>query len=437
MRYAGQSWWEPPVPIPNTEVKPPNVFGCTGRREGLGSLGSWRPLHLRKKYIYLHILHECYLVNAVIPVGQIFGTGNDLNSILFNVLYLVAFFIIILFFNQRMQIWTYQRNVEKATQRLQELADKSKEQALNSIKPFTEANADIRAKVTGFLDFFTIEPVDRDPYGVLTRLDHILDTRYDRLREFVRQIAPKAGSSDTANTEDVLEVAMALNYVFKIVRHYLILGKKTKSLMIFVQLDMQLPLLMKTAEAYFTAQKGMSEGKPWGDGLGPLVASKLMYGGAVKPISQEVVYAEVDISNRKAIILKAEGPGGVVGKPGEAVKELVEGRKGKIARIIMIDAAGKLEGETTGEVVEGIGAAIGDPGPEKYKIEEAATKYNIPIDAIICKMDIDEALTTMKKEVAEASDKIVERIRTSIVERTKEGDVVIVAGIGNTMGVAQ
>ncbi len=377
------------------------------------------------------------MVNAVIPVGQIFGTGNDLNSILFNVLYLVAFFIIILFFNQRMQIWTYQRNVEKATQRLQELADKSKEQALNSIKPFTEANADIRAKVTGFLDFFTIEPVDRDPYGVLTRLDHILDTRHDRLREFVRQIAPKAGSSDTANTEDVLEVAMALNYVFKIVRHYLILGKKTKSLMIFVQLDMQLPLLMKTAEAYFTAQKGMSEGKPWGDGLGPLVASKLMYGGAVKPISQEVVYAEVDISNRKAIILKAEGPGGVVGKPGEAVKELVEGRKGKIARIIMIDAAGKLEGETTGEVVEGIGAAIGDPGPEKYKIEEAATKYNIPIDAIICKMDIDEALTTMKKEVAEASDKIVERIRTSIVERTKEGDVVIVAGIGNTMGVAQ
>ena len=230
---------------------------------------------------------------------------------------------------------------------------------------------------------------------------------------------------------------MCIRDSFKIVRHYLILGKKTKSLMIFVQLDMQLPLLMKTAEAYFTAQKGMSEGKPWGDGLGPLVASKLMYGGAVKPISQEVVYAEVDISNRKAIILKAEGPGGVVGKPGEAVKELVEGRKGKIARIIMIDAAGKLEGETTSEVVEGIGAAIGDPGPEKYKIEEAATKYNIPIDAIICKMDIDEALTTMKKEVAEASDKIVERIRTSIVERTKEGDVVIVAGIGNTMGVAQ
>jgi hypothetical protein len=103
----------------------------------------------------------------------------------------------------------------------------------------------------------------------------------------------------------------------------------------------------------------------------------------------------------------------------------------------MIDAAAKLEGETTGEVVEGIGAAIGDPGPEKYKIEEAATKYNIPIDAIICKMDLDEALTTMKKEVAEASDVIIDKIKAAITERTKEGDVVIIAGIGNTMGVAQ
>jgi hypothetical protein len=162
-----------------------------------------------------------------------------------------------------------------------------------------------------------------------------------------------------------------------------------------------------------------------------------MYGSVSKPISQEVVYSEVDISGRKALVLKAEGPGGVVGKPGEAVKELVEDRKGKVARIIMIDAASKLEGETTGEVVEGIGAAIGDPGPEKYKIEEAATKYDIPIDAIICKMDLDEALTTMKKEISEASDTIVDKIKATITERTKEGDVVIIAGIGNTMGVAQ
>ena len=136
-------------------------------------------------------------------------------------------------------------------------------------------------------------------------------------------------------------------------------------------------------------------------------------------------------------MLKAEGPGSSVGKPGEAVARLVEQYGGKIARIIMVDAASKLEGEKTGDVVEGVGAAIGDPGPEKYKIEEAAVKWGIPIDAIIVKMGLDEALSTMKKEIVDAADEVVERIKKIVAERVKEGEVVIVAGIGNTIGIGQ
>jgi len=374
----------------------------------------------------------------VVTAGQgLFSLGNDMTSIIVNIVWMVLFFAVILLFNQRMQIWSYQRNAEKATQRLQFLADKSREDALNSVKQFAQENVDIRSQVTGFLDFFSIDPVDRDPFGVLGRLEHLLDNRRDRFKAFVSQIAPKAGKTDAANTEDILEAAMALTFIFKVVRHYLLLGKKTKSLMIFVQLDMQLPMIMKMAEAYYNAQKAFSAGKPIGDGLGALVASKLMLGQPKKQIAEDVVYAEVDLSNRKVVILKAEGPGGVVGKPGEAVKQLVENLGGKVARIFMIDAAAKLEGENTGEVVEGVGAAIGDPGPEKFKIEDVATKYKIPMDAIICKMDLDEALTTIRKEVVEASDVIVEKIKKAILERTKEGDVVIVAGIGNTIGVGQ
>lgn len=371
-------------------------------------------------------------------MGQgLFSFGDDMTSMLVNIVWMVLFFAIILIFNQRMQIWTYQRNVEKATHRLQFLSEKSREDALNSVKQFAQENVDIRSQVTGFLDFFWIEPVDRDPFGVLGRLEHMLDNRRDRFKAFISQIAPKAGKIDAANMEDILEGAMSLNFIFKVVRHYLLLGKKTKSLMIFVQLDMQLPMIMKLAEAYYKWQKAFSMGKPVGDGLGALVASKLMLGQPKKQIAEDVVYAETDLSNRKIIVLKAEGPGGVVGKPGEAVKQLVENLGGKVARIFMIDAAAKLEGENTGEVVEGIGAAIGDPGPEKFKIEDVATKYKIPVDAIICKMDLDDSMTTIRKEVVEASDIIVEKIKKAISERTKEGDVVIVAGIGNTAGVGQ
>lgn len=374
----------------------------------------------------------------MIPVGQgLFSLGNDWTSMLINIVWMVLFFAIILIFNQRMQIWTYQRNVEKATQRLQFLSEKGREDALNSVKQFAPENVDIRSQVTGFLDFFWIEPVDRDPFGVLGRLEHMLDNRRDRFKAFISQIAPKAGKIDAANIEDILEGAMSLNYIFKFVRHFLLLGKKTKSLMIFVQLDMQLPMIMKLAEAYYKWEKAFSMGKPVGDGLGALVASKLMLGQPKKQIAEDIVYAEADLFNRKIIVLKAEGPGGVVGKPGEAVKQLVENLGGKVARIFMIDAAAKLEGENTGEVIEGVGAAIGDPGPEKFKIEDVATKYKIPVDAILCKMDTDESMTTIRKEVVEASDIIVEKIKKAISERTKEGDVVIVAGIGNTAGVGQ
>ncbi|MDD1776247.1 MAG: DUF1512 domain-containing protein [Candidatus Methanomethylicus sp.] len=370
------------------------------------------------------------------PVGQLFG-GTDMNSILFNVVLYIVMFAVIILFNQRMQLITYQRNVERAVQRLQEMSEKSREEALNGLKPFAEGKVDTRASVNDFLEFFAIDPVSLDPFGVLGRLEHILDNRRERSKMFVTQIAPKADRVTRENMEDVLEAAAAINIIFKVVRHYLLLGKKTKSLMIFVQLDMQLPMIMQQAEAYYSAQKTFAAGKPIGDGLGPLVASKLMIGQLKIPIAEEVVYSEVDIANRKVYVLKAEGPGGVVGKPGEGVKELVEKLEGKVNRIFMIDAALKLEGEKIGEVVEGVGAAIGDPGPEKFKIEDVAVKYKIPIDAIICKMSLEDALTTIKKEVVEASDVIVEKIKKAIQERTKEGDVVVVAGIGNTMGVSQ
>ncbi|MGA3298310.1 MAG: DUF1512 family protein, partial [Candidatus Bathyarchaeia archaeon] len=109
---------------------------------------------------------------------------------------------------------------------------------------------------------------------------------------------------------------------------------------------------------------------------------------------------------------------------------------GKASMIIMVDAALKLEGEKTGEISEGIGAAIGGVGTERYKIEEEATKFGIPVYAIVIKQSILEAVTTMKKEIAEAAEPVVEKITHLIKERTKEGELIIVAGIGNTAGIA-
>ncbi|MCD6325414.1 DUF1512 family protein, partial [Candidatus Bathyarchaeota archaeon] len=149
------------------------------------------------------------------------------------------------------------------------------------------------------------------------------------------------------------------------------------------------------------------------------------------------VVSEVSIDGRTAYVLKAKGPGGNVGKPGEAIRRLLEEKEGKISRIIVIDAAQKLEGERPGEVVEGTGVAIGGPGVDKYKVEEVATKYKIPLNAILIKEGIEDVVSTMRKEIANSVDEVIKRINRIIHETTKEGDQIIIAGIGNTIGIAQ
>ena len=57
------------------------------------------------------------------------------------------------------------------------------------------------------------------------------------------------------NLENTLEAAMALNFIYKVVRHYYIQGKKTLSLYVIMQLQMILPMVMKEAEAYAAHSK--------------------------------------------------------------------------------------------------------------------------------------------------------------------------------------
>jgi hypothetical protein len=204
-----------------------------------------------------------------------------------------------------------------------------------------------------------------------------------------------------------------------------------------MQLQMILPLVMKEAEAYASALKAFADGQPIGDGVGPLVAAKLLHGYETRKVPKDCVVATVPIEGRTALIIKAEGPGGNVGKPGEAVKAVIEENKGKLASVIMIDAGLKLEGERVGEVAEGIGAAIGGPGVDQFKIEEAVVKHKIPLNAVIVKEDIGDAVSPMRKEIADSVDKVIERVKNVILERTKEGDKLIIVGVGNTIGVGQ
>ncbi len=367
---------------------------------------------------------------------QLFPAQDNILGWILQMIWIV-FLVVFMFYGQRIQMWIMLREVEGSLFRLKFMRDEGRKAAIATIKEIGKPQGDPTARVDQFLEYVTLAPVDLDPSGIVWKLEHLLDVRDVRFKDEIKIMAPQADETQMNNLENTLEAALALNIIYKVIRHFYIFGKKTLSLYIIMQLQMVLPLVMREAEAFASALRAFTFGQPIGDGAGALVAAKLMYGHEKSKVPKDIVMAKVPIEGRTAYILKAEGPGGNVGKPGEAIKRIIEENGGKIATIIAIDAAQKLEGEKPGEVAEGVGVAIGGPGVEQFKVEETILKYKIPVNAVIIKEDIGDAVSPMRKEIIDAVDAAIERIKRLILERTKEGESIIIAGIGNTIGIGQ
>ena len=368
-------------------------------------------------------------------VAMLFG-GNDVIGWIVQIVFL-GFFVVFMFYGQRFQMMVMLREVETHLRRLKFMRDDGRKVATETIKQIGKPVGDPTDRIDQFLEYIAITPQTMDPTGIVWKLEHILDVRDDRFMDEVKLMAPEADETQLNNLENTLEAAMALHMIYKVIRHYYLLGKKTLSLYVIMQIQMVLPLIMQQAEAYTQALRAFSVGQPIGDGAGPLVAAKLMQGYKAKEVAKDMVAAEVPIDGRTAYVLKAKGPGGNVGKPGDGIRNIIKEKKGKISTIIMIDAALKLEGEQPGEIAEGVGAAIGGPGVEQFKIEDATTTNKIPVNAIIVKQDLGDAVSPMRKEIYDAVDPVITRIKRLIMERTKKGDNIIIAGIGNTIGIGQ
>ncbi len=110
-------------------------------------------------------------------------------------------------------------------------------------------------------------------------------------------------------------------------------------------------------------------GRTLGDGFGPLVAAESANSASSTVVWSDIVkdteVAKLDLQNHTTYIVKAKGPGGNVGKPGVAIQKLLQ-EDPTIKYVLTVDAALKLEGEDTGSLAEGIGAAIGGPGMDRF-----------------------------------------------------------------------
>jgi hypothetical protein len=364
----------------------------------------------------------------------------QLSSSSYTLLYIVFFMALFVFqfaFGTRIQVMFALNDIGRGLTKLKVMKEKSRKEAIDYLVNVGKAPGDPAQRVDQFLDYVTIMPVGIDPQGLVNKIDHIVTTNNDRVRAEVTALVAQNNPVTVSISENLLEVATALNMIHKIVRHYYILGKKTNSYFTLIQLQMLMPMIIQESDALLNAVDSFKVGQPVGDGIGCVSVSKFMVGKEKRAIAKDTVMAITEYKGRKLYIVKADGPMAYVGQPGVAIKKVIEEMGVKPSAIIMIDAALKLEGEKTGEIAEGVGAAIGGIGVEKFQIEEVATKNKVPLYAILVKQSILEAITVMRKEIAEASEKVVQTLQRVIEEKTKEGDDVIVAGIGNTLGVAQ
>ena len=366
-------------------------------------------------------------------LDEFFGTGGDSNPFMMLIWFLPI--ILFVFYGQRIQLIITSREIKKKMSELEQFRNDSRNELINYVKQKLTTNGDPIQKLDRFFDYFTIMPVDIDPNGIIPKIHHLVRSREDTTRKQVKSMFSEISTLEITKVQNLLEIVTTLQLLHKIVRHLFLTAKKQNNYPLILPLQMMLPFIMEQAEALKDAIPAFKQGQPIGDGIGSLVVGEMMLDTKKQKAEFETVYSESEFDGRKLILLKAEGPYATVGRPGEATESLVQKHKPDV--IIMIDAALKLEGEDTGSIAQGFGAAIGGIGTDRFKIEAIATKYDIPIFAIVVRQSVKDAITLMKKEISDQTENIRKQVYEMITDNSNPDQTVLVIGVGNTLGVAQ
>jgi hypothetical protein len=307
-------------------------------------------------------------------------------------------------------------------------SSEAKKMILRTVSKKTKKN--VKEAIDNFLEFFMIEPVSLDPYGIIKKIEHISNLSEEKFKHFVQSIVPNSDAEFQANLSMGLASALSLYQIEKLIRHYVELVKKTRNSQLGLILQMQLPMVERLSRALLYGTEAFTNSWPIGDAFGVLVATKLIGNSKGREIEKDTIVVRKRIRGKDVFIVRAKGPGGRLGKLGKAVEKLV--KKYKVKKIITVDAAAKLEGEKTGTIAEGIGVAIGGIGVDRSYIENIATSKNIPLDSFVVKMSQEEAISPMPLEVFKAVDPTVKRIEENIA--SSKGPIIVV-GVGNSCGI--
>ena len=226
--------------------------------------------------------------------------------------------MIVSYFYPRMMLTQILLRIDQTVRELAFLTASAKSKILKKIG---KKDKKIKEKIDNFLEFFVIDPVDLDPFGIVKKMEHLMVLELKRFKYFVNRIAGNLKEEERLNLMDSINTTMTLHQLTKILRHYSEFIRKTKNVQLGLLIQMQLPLIERISRAYYKASEAFLNGWAIGDGVGPLVAESFIK-NKTREIEEDTIYSEERIEKRKVLVLKAKGPGGSVGRLGRAVEKL-------------------------------------------------------------------------------------------------------------------
>lgn len=303
--------------------------------------------------------------------------------------------------------------------------ENSKRKFLKVINPRVPTN-----QIFDKLDFITIEPTSLDPYGIVNKLEFLLNQTEEKLDNFIRKISAEKNEEKLKNYKLLFHFLIVKNFIKKILEHYRELIRKYRNIQVALIIQFQLPIIEKVFRSYEKGFETVLNELPIGDGIGPLVVAHLIESkDKIKEI-EDCIVVKKKLFEKNVILIRAKGPGFRLGKLHRVLEKILETEK-NVKKIITIDAVSKLEGEESGSIVEGIGVAIGGSGVEKFNIEEIASKRKIKVEVIGIKLSQEEAIYIMNPKILNSVNRVIEKIK----ENLEDVDKAIIIGVGNSSGV--
>jgi hypothetical protein len=174
------------------------------------------------------------LTVPVLLLGGLFGPGgfDSNNSPLAYILWFAPI-IVLMIYGQKFQAWMVLGDVSKSLTRSKTMKETARTEAIDYIKTSITPAADPSERIDKFLEYFAIMLIDLDPQGIIRKP---MRTKDERIRSEIKRMAEGMTEWQASCIENILEAATALNMIYKIVRHFYLMGKRTTGMFVLVQL---------------------------------------------------------------------------------------------------------------------------------------------------------------------------------------------------------